>query len=332
MTTTPASHCNLKDVFRGSAAVAAGLITRAHLQGPRFRRLFQDVYVPSNIKVTHKLRCRGAALRVPPDAVLTGRSAASVMGVPLANPYDPVEFVVPENSRFGPVAGMRIRRTDIQAHESEPWGNTRIALPLRIALDLIFRHAPRIRGAVRRLRTAVPDLDMFLRKIEVRIETLKAECHSRRNWGVRLGRLALELIDTKAESHPESELRVVLLCGGLHPTTQLNVHENGEFLGRLDLALEKEKVAIEYDGSLHDTAAQRRHDKKRRRRLTKAGWRFVIIRAKELATDYRVILTRVRLARYRAGATRQNPMFGHCGSAQLAWPVRRRADSRRRPG
>ncbi|WP_460444238.1 hypothetical protein [Amycolatopsis magusensis] len=90
-------------------------------------------------------------------------------------------------------------------------------------------------------------------------------------------------------------------------------------------------MAIEYDGSLHDTAAQRRHDKKRRCKLTKAGWRFVIIRAKDLATDYRVILTRVRLARSRPGATRQNPTSGRCGSAQLAWPVRRQADSRRRP-
>ena len=31
--------------FRGSAAVAAGLVTPNVLRGPRFRRVFPDVYV-----------------------------------------------------------------------------------------------------------------------------------------------------------------------------------------------------------------------------------------------------------------------------------------------
>ncbi|MBN6036359.1 DUF559 domain-containing protein [Amycolatopsis sp. 195334CR] len=288
---------SLKDVFRGSAAIAAGFVTKAQLQGPRFRRLFQDVYVRAEAEVTHELRCRGATLRVPPEAVLTGRSAATIRGAKLAKPYDPVEFVVPETSRFGPVAGMRIRRTDIRPIESKRWANARIARPVRIALDLIFRHAPRLRGTVRRLRTAVPDLDMFLRRIRIRLDKLKAECRRRRNWGVRLGRLALEFVDTKAESHPESELRVIMQCGGLRPTTQLNVHENGEFIGRLDLALEEDKLAVEYDGRMHDTAAQQRRDEERRQRLRKAGWKFVIVRAEHLATDYQEILKRIQLVR-----------------------------------
>ncbi|WP_228004390.1 DUF559 domain-containing protein [Amycolatopsis sp. YIM 10] len=290
----------LNDVFRGSAAVAAGFVTKAQLQGPRFRRLFQDVYVRSDVKVTHALRCRGATLRVPPEAVLTGRSAATVHGVKLAKPYDPVEFVVPETSRFGPVAGMRIRRTNIKPGESKPWANARMARPIRIALDLIFRHTPRLRGTVRRLRTAVPDLDMFLRRKKIKIDKLKVECRHRRNWGVRLGRIALEFVDTKAESHPESELRVVMQCGGLRPTTQLNVHENGEFIGRLDLAIEGKKTAVEYDGRVHETAAQQLRDKKRRQRLAKAGWKFVIVRAEDLASDYRTILKRIQLAGARA--------------------------------
>ena len=33
--------------FRGSEAVAAGLVTRHQLHGPRFRRVFPDVYVPA---------------------------------------------------------------------------------------------------------------------------------------------------------------------------------------------------------------------------------------------------------------------------------------------
>ncbi|WP_335645126.1 DUF559 domain-containing protein [Amycolatopsis albispora] len=198
------------------------------------------------------------------------------------------------------MAGMRIRRTKIEPDESKPWQNARIARPLRIALDLIFRHAPRLHSTVGRLRMAVPDLDMFLRRNKIKIDALKAECRRRRNWGVRLGRLALELVDPKTDTRPKSELRTIMRFGGLRPTPQLSVHKNGEFLGHANLALEAEKVAVEYDGGLHDDPARRRHDKKRRQRLGEAGWKFVIVRPEHLATDHRVILKRIQLARQRA--------------------------------
>ena len=116
---SPTAH-PFTDVFRGSVARKAGLLSEGQLRGPAFRRLFQDVYVPADIPVTHVLRCRGAALIAPPDAVLTGRSAASVHGVELAKPYDPVEFVVPERARFGPIQGIRVRRTEVRMRESRP--------------------------------------------------------------------------------------------------------------------------------------------------------------------------------------------------------------------
>jgi len=111
----------LPEVFRGSEARRAGLITAAQLRGTSVRRLFQDVYARADVKVTHELRCRGAALLAPPEAVLTGRSAATVLGIELAKPYDPVEFLVPEKFRFGPINGIRIKRTDIKKKASRPW-------------------------------------------------------------------------------------------------------------------------------------------------------------------------------------------------------------------
>ena len=77
-------------VFRGSDAIAAGAFTRAHLRGPRVRRLFRDVYVDAATAITHEVRCRGATLFLPADAVITGRSAATVRGAPLARGDDPV--------------------------------------------------------------------------------------------------------------------------------------------------------------------------------------------------------------------------------------------------
>lgn len=287
---------NLNDVFRGSAARAAGYVTEAELRGPRFRRLFQDVYAPAHLPVTHELRCRGAALIVPKQAVLTGRSAATVLGVELAKPYDPVEFVVPEQYRFGPIQGIHVRRTAIRTTESRPWNGIRIARPWRAALDLILRLSPRTYSWVRRLRIAVPDVDAFIRAGLVTPQRLRCTLRGRRNRGIRLARAALSMIDPRAESLPESELRVVLKSGGFEPIPQYPIMKNGREVARLDLVLPETKTAIEYDGKWHRKRKQVRLDKARRKKLMGEGWYFVIVTAEKLAGDYTKILREVREA------------------------------------
>ncbi|MEU3273646.1 hypothetical protein ABZ639_22640 [Saccharomonospora sp. NPDC006951] len=286
----------LTDVFRGSLARAEGLVTAAQLRGPRFRRLFQDVYAPAHLPVTHELRCRGAALIVPPDAVLTGRSAATVLGVTLARPHDPVEFVVPEKARFGPIKGIHVRRTELKRKESRPWQQVRIARPTRVAVDLLLRLSPRTHGWVRQLRIAVPDLDAFLRSKLVSARALEHSLSHRRNRGIRLARQAFLLSDVRAESLPESELRVVLQAEGFAPTPQYRIIKRGREVARLDLALAEDKVAVEYDGRWHRKRKHIRHDKARRRRLIRDGWRCVVVTAEQLAGDYIKIIDEVRAA------------------------------------
>jgi hypothetical protein len=57
-----------------------GLLTRRQLSGPRYRRVFRDVYVPATAALAHELRWECAALILPPDPVITGRSAAALRG------------------------------------------------------------------------------------------------------------------------------------------------------------------------------------------------------------------------------------------------------------
>jgi very-short-patch-repair endonuclease len=294
------SSVNIHDVFRGSAARKHGYVTAAQLRGPRFRRLFQDVYAPAHLPVTHELRCRGAALIVPAEAVVTGRSAATILGVTLAKPYDPVEIVVPEQHRFGPVAGIRVRRTAVSFKESRPWNGIRIAKPGRTALDLALRLSPRNYSWVRRLRIAVPDLDAFIRSGLVTVRQLRRSWRGLRNRGIRLARAALSMVDPRAESLPESELRVVLQTGGFRVVPQHSVVKNGREVARLDLALKNTKTAIEYDGRWHRKRRHVRRDKARRKRLMAEGWTFVVITAEKLQGDYRKILDEVRQAQSRA--------------------------------
>lgn len=287
----------LDDVFRGSHARERGLVTDGQLRGPSFRRLFQDVYVRSDIPLTHELRCRGAALLVPKEAVLTGRSAATVRGIELAKPNDPVEFVVPEAHRFGPIRGINVRRTEVRKSQSRPWHGVRIARPQRIALDLLLRLSPRTRGWVRRIRIAVPDLDAFLRFGLVHQGKLYSQLLGSRNRGIVLARQAFLMSDTRAESLPESELRVVLSWSLIPVTPQHKVIHEGRYFGRLDLRIDEEMVAVEYDGRWHLQPEQAAFDRVRRGRMEELGWTFVIIDAGILAGDYRTLIETVEHAR-----------------------------------
>lgn len=118
--------------FRGSEAIRTGTLTAGQLRGRGVWRLFQDVYVPAGIPDTHELRCAGAALVLPPEAVITGRSAATLRGVELARAADSVEVVVPEAVQVNRRAGLDVRRTETLVDEREPWGGIGLATSLRM--------------------------------------------------------------------------------------------------------------------------------------------------------------------------------------------------------
>jgi hypothetical protein len=129
---------DLCGAFLGSEAVATGVLTADQLRGSQFRRLYRDVYLPAGTRVTHPVRCEGAALILPPAAVITGRSAATLRGIPLARAIDPVEIVAPLETRIARRAGMDVRRSDLTAAEMEPWSGIGLATPLRTSLDLLL--------------------------------------------------------------------------------------------------------------------------------------------------------------------------------------------------
>jgi hypothetical protein len=97
-------------IFRGSAVVAAGTLTPKELRGPAWRRLFRDIYACAELPVTHQVRVVAAALLVP-DAVVSGRSAAVLWGLPEAERDDEVELTVPPGSTVSRVSGIRERRS-----------------------------------------------------------------------------------------------------------------------------------------------------------------------------------------------------------------------------
>jgi very-short-patch-repair endonuclease len=276
--------------FVGSHAVAEGVVTSRALRSPLFTRLFRNVYVASAVEVTHSVRCQAAALLAPRGAVLSGCSAAAVRGFELVGTHDPVEFVLPESLLFARQAGVHIRRTSRGQIDSEPWGDVRLATPLRLAMDVLtntklHRSLPRVVGY----------LDVLLRSALVDLGELRNYLGPRRDNGMVRAKKAVVLADARSESVPESELRVWLTVAGLKPDVQVEVvAETGVFLGRLDLAFQEQKLAVEYDGEWHLEGSQPRRDELRRAAIEAEGWRFVIVTKADLYGEPKRVVATVR--------------------------------------
>lgn len=102
--------------------------------------------------------------------------------------------------------------------------------------------------------------------------------------GIRTLREAVDLLDDRAESRPESLLRVIVVRSGL-PVPEVNYvvvqTETGRDV-RLDLAFVEHKLVLEYQGDYHRTKAQWRKDMTRRTRLEAQGWRVMELNADDL--------------------------------------------------
>ncbi|GAA3060614.1 hypothetical protein GCM10010464_26380 [Pseudonocardia yunnanensis] len=223
------------------------------------------------------------ALALPAGAVITGRSAATIRGVPLSWPDDDVQVLAPPEMRLGHRGGLNVRRTGIEHVDWEPWAGGRLATPMRLALDLLLGRA---------LPDAVADLDAVLRARLVERAAVAMMVAQRSDNGIVVARRAVELADPRAESLPESKLRVHLVLDGLAPVPQYWIQDAGGRIARVDLAFPEHKIAIEYDGDWRDgeTWALNR-DRDRLNRVHAAGWDVVFVTAPLLRDRGRLVRT-----------------------------------------
>jgi very-short-patch-repair endonuclease len=256
--------------------VSARLLTKTQLTSTAWRRLFRDVYADAALPDTHETAIAGAALIVPPTAVFAGRSAAYLLGAEsLAEAATPVEVIVPEADRFGPVTGLRIRRTAVPDHDVRTVRRLSCTVPVRTALDLA-----RFEG----LSDSVPALDVLLARGLVLPDHLtEAAASLVTGRGTDRARRAVALADGRAESPPESRLRLLLRLAGLTPVPQYVVRDaDGRFVARVDLAFPEHRVAIEYDGAWHGQPGQLARDRRRLNALVAAGWTVLHVTAADM--------------------------------------------------
>ncbi|MGA4686350.1 DUF559 domain-containing protein [Micromonospora sp. AB353] len=285
--------------FRGSSAVSDGLLTWTMLRGPTWIRLLPDVYVHRDgyRAGDHGMWCEAVSLRLPPDAVLAGRSAAWLFGVDVLTRDAPVTVVLPTAARLRPHPRLRVVRSPLAARDRTLVGGLPVTTPLRTAFDL-GRHGSRVEALVA--------VDALLHRRLVRLPGLRDFAAARAGWpGLSLLREVLALAEPLSESPMETRMRLLLLDAGLGPlTAQHEVRAGGRFVARVDLAWPALRLAVEYDGDHHRERAHFRRDVGRLNALRAAGWVVLRFTADDVLRrpDATVALVRQALAERRATA------------------------------
>ncbi|MET8350283.1 MULTISPECIES: hypothetical protein [unclassified Micromonospora] len=226
---------------------------------------------------------------IPPGAAIAGNAAAALYGCATPTLTEPVDVLVPRDTRIGPTTGLRIHHGEIDCGDAVDRAGVRVTSPPRTCWDLA-----RWLDVVE----AVVVIDALLANRLIDVPTLREYALSRagrRGWRSLLR--AVDLADAGAESPQESRTRVRLVLAGLpRPQTQWIVADQGRFVARLDLAWPQFKIAVEYDGLWHDDPEQFHRDRRRLNRLLGDDWIVVHVTAKRLRDDFDGFLAEVRAA------------------------------------
>ncbi|MDO8308345.1 MAG: DUF559 domain-containing protein [Actinomycetota bacterium] len=226
-------------------------------------------------------RTLAAVITAPEASVVCDTSAARVWHLPLPPwiglaPIDrPVAVAVAAGTSRQRRNGVRGRRLRLPATHCEVVNGMTVTTPARTWLDcaqfLPAEHVVAMGDQVlRRQLATAQDLDSLIR-------------WARGRRGVRTARAALPMLDGRAESPGESLTRCALRLGGIpRPECNIDIISDGEWLARADLAWPDFRVIVEYDGAVHLSEGQRRHDARRRNLLQEAGWTVIVFTAADL--------------------------------------------------
>lgn len=278
------------EVFRGSQAVRAGVLTRGRLRGPEFRRVLPDTYADAGAVLDLRLRSLAAYRWAGPGAVLCGYSAAELLGASCAPRDAPAEVAgaVRPGARSRP--GVLVRRDVLHPGEITTVDGVRVTTRMRTAYDLARRASP---------TEGVVALDALARGSFPPDLLLNFTVRYRGSRGVRKVLDALSWVDARSGSPPETRLRLLLVRAGLpRPVPQHPVLDDVRHRAMwLDLAYPERRIGVEYDGGDHfATPEAARADARRHTRLVALGWRVLRYTAIEMRTEPGRIVAEVRTA------------------------------------
>lgn len=265
-------------------------ITEGQLRGPRWVRLFNDLYLPASVEVTDEVRARAALTLAPEGAMVSRHTAASLLGGVVPHTAD-VHLTLPSgrlrvagiDARRGTGRAARIRRVPITSAEA-----TFVGLADDLTLvDLVVLGDSLVKAG-RCLPASLGD----------------AASGTSRSVAQKRLRRAASLVRAEVDSPMESRLRLLLVLAGLPEPVVNHVEYDdlGHWRRRFDLAYPAHRLAIEYDGRQHaDSTRQWERDVERREELDSDGWRLVVVLAKGIYREPARTLERVQSAMVSLG-------------------------------
>ncbi|WP_460818518.1 type IV toxin-antitoxin system AbiEi family antitoxin domain-containing protein [Nocardioides korecus] len=279
--------------FTYATVVATGMTRSAFrdlVDAGVVRRLLKGVYAVAALPDTQLLRAQAIRLVVPAGVVVTDESAGWLAGAPMIlRPGSHLE--TPPLTVFATDGHHRLRnalvdsgRRGFSATDLTELHGVRVTTPLRTFLDL---------GRLRHRDRAIAAMDQLLALGRFELEEVFAELpRFRGRRGVVQLRALTPLADARAESPPESALRLRFHDGGLPtPVPQHDVlDEHGRFLGRADLAVPELGFVAEYDGEGVHGPRQAHHDQVRRDAMRAAGWTVCVVRKDNLYGQHQDVI------------------------------------------
>lgn len=278
--------------FLRQVRLRAGL-SKHHLDGPAYTRLFGSVRVLAAVPIDVRLRSLAATLVVP-NAAISHHTAAELW-----------RGIVPDTT---------LTHVTVQGRERR-----------RARQGLVVHHARRVRTRTfRGVLLTTPeqtfcDLAGILGLVELVIlgdsmvrqqATTPADLMTAADqWqGAHRARArrAAELVRERVDSPMETRVRLMLVFAGLpEPVVNLQVGDDGVTF-RLDLAWPDLRLAVEYDGRHHaEDAHQWGHDLSRREWLDGRGWRIIVLRAEDVFGTPWASITRIVEAMKPCGYDKQ---------------------------
>lgn len=255
--------------FVGSAAIAAGRVTPHHLR-TGCRRLFPDVYLDATCPITPGVMVRAATLWAPAGSVLGGAAAALLHG---ERWYAPRAVMIATDLYCAgtprPAAGIRIRRM------SRDFPPDHVVTDRGIHLTAPGRTAADLARWERDDDEAIAKIDAVCNRSEITTDVVAATLDRMQGLhGVSRVRSLLPWCDGRADSPPETRLRLMLVRAGLPaPTPQLEIrNEYGVKIATADLGYEQQKVAIFYDSELHREKSTWEYDALANAQMAELGW------------------------------------------------------------
>lgn len=298
--------------FWRADALAAGISSR-RLAGPRFRRIFQPVYISSAVPETEAERVFAALMLHPEGAWISHLSAAAWWGV-----------VVPDTSV------VHVSVTQASDRRWRPGLKPHVA---PVGTPTLVRAGVRTSSAVRMFVELASMLDLvdlvvagdsLIRVFGMTAKQLREELSKCTDYWSSAARAAAAFVRDEVDSPMETRLRMLIVLAGLpEPRVNLTIRdEDGRVIVRFDLSYPAVHLAIEYDGRQHvEVVANWERDEERREFLDSIEWRVLKVRAKGIFVEPERTLERIWSTLRQRGMAVPVPHDGW----RVHFPGRRRA-------